>query len=436
MFAKLLRSSAFRAGVLCSVCAMAAGVEVGVARCDITPDVRQFKVPLAGYGARMGRPATGVHDPLHAKVLFFREGATAMALVTADLRSITPEFKTQIVDKAAGLGFTPDNVLVCASHTHAGPAMYPEKFWQFQFGTYDPAIVEVMSSNVARAIEEAVGNAAPAKVGYGEGAVEGFTRNRRWGYDTAAREAAGESPDIDPTLRILRVDALDGTPRALLVNFATHPTIAGAKNFTISAEWPGVLQAEIEKAFPGAVALFTNGAFADQSPAGAKGADDFEKIADFGTRLAQEAARLAKSVVTTAEARIACRRAEPPLPPLAFSEAATAGRYAHLLEQAREALPKAAELQVFAVGDTAMVGLPGEPICAVGQATRAAVAPHGFRNVLILGVANDYLGYILNAAEYAHGGYEVDQRSYYGPGLGDFIAQEAGKVAGQLGLGR
>src|SRR5438105_1962165 len=35
-------------------------LEVGVASCDITPDVTSHKVPLAGYGARKGKPSTGV----------------------------------------------------------------------------------------------------------------------------------------------------------------------------------------------------------------------------------------------------------------------------------------------------------------------------------------------------------------------------------------
>ena len=47
-------------------------LEVGVASCDITPDVKAHAVPMAGYGARKGQPATGVHDPLHAKILFLR----------------------------------------------------------------------------------------------------------------------------------------------------------------------------------------------------------------------------------------------------------------------------------------------------------------------------------------------------------------------------
>jgi hypothetical protein len=65
----------------------AEALEVGVAGCDITPDVTGHAVPLAGYGARKGQPATGVHDPLHAKVLFLREGQKSMALVTFSPRT-------------------------------------------------------------------------------------------------------------------------------------------------------------------------------------------------------------------------------------------------------------------------------------------------------------------------------------------------------------
>jgi len=411
---------------------LAGALEVGIARCDITPDVAAYKVPMAGYGARMGRPSEGVHDPLQAKVLVFRDGDTTMALVTADVRSCTSGFKTQIVEKA-GAPFTHDTVLVCASHIHSGPSMYPERFWQLQFGTYDPAIVQIMSTAVAEAIREAAEGAAPAKVGFGQARVEGFTRNRRWEYDTAAREAASETPAMHPVLGVLRVDGLDGACRALLVHFASHPTILGADNMLLSAGWPGVLQRELEEAFPGAMALYCNGAQGDQAPAGAQGADGFARIEDYGARLAQEAARVARDVTTRADAPVACARVLPELPSLVFSEAAQKGRYAHMAEAALEALPRQAEIQVFGVGDLALVGLPGEPLCEVGLATERAARAAGFANAVAVGLANNYIGYLVDEKEYAHGGYEVDARSYYGPGLGALIAEHAGAAAKAAG---
>lgn len=410
------------------VAQVATSLEIGVGVADITPDVHAFRVPMAGYGAREGKPATGVHDPLRAKVLYLRDGETSMALITCDLRSITPDFKAQILRKSGGLGLSANNLLVAASHTHDGPSIYAEKFWQLQFGAYDPEIVEVMSTAVAGALKHAVESAAPAKVGFGQTVAEGFTRNRRWTYDTAAREAAGETPLTDPALWVMRVDSMDGKPRALLVNFATHPTILGAENMEISAEWPGVLQRNLEEAFPGATVLYTNGAEGDQAPDGARGADDFEKVTDFGTRLARVAESVARAIETLPDVPIGFARSTPALPEFTFTEGAKS-RYGDFLTAAVEALPRTAEIQVFRIGPVALAGLPGEPILEVGKAVQQRVAEQGFEHVVVVSLANDYLGYIVNEKEYAHGGYEVDSRSYYGPGLGAFVAGQAARTA-------
>jgi len=62
----------------------------------------------------------------------------------------------------------------------------------------------------------------------------------------------------------------------------------------------------------------------------------------------------------------------------------------------------------------------------------ARVLEQSFEGAVVIGLANDYIGYLVNEPEYAHGGYEVESRSYYGPGLGAFLAEQAGKIAGEL----
>jgi neutral ceramidase len=407
-------------------------LEAGVASCDITPDVKAHAVPLAGYGDRKGQPSTGVHDPLHAKVLFLRDGRKSMALVTCDLRSVTPQLKQQALQKATDLGLNPETLFLCASHTHDGPSIFPEKFWQIQFGKCDPAVLDGMSSAIAAGLHAAAKSLVPARVGFGSERLDGLTRNRRWGYDNEARKAAGETPALNPILSVLRVDSDDGKCRALLVHFAAHPTILGASNMLVSAEWPGVMQQTLEAAFPGAVALYCNGAEGDQSPVGAQGADQFSRVKDFGTRLAGRAQAVAQGIQTTPDQPIGIVRITPDLPPIVFSPGASKGPYKAFEPLAQEALPRQAEIQVLRIGNTAMAGLPGEPICEVGVDTQKQLAAAGFRNVLTIGLANDYLGYIVNAKEYPHAGYEVDQRSYYGPGLGAWLASKAGEAALQL----
>jgi hypothetical protein len=428
--------SCFVAAAICLAFLLSAvpakALEVGVASCDITPDVKGHTVPMAGYGARKGQPSTGVHDPLHAKILFLRDDRQSMALVTCDLRSVTPQLKQQTVQKTIDLGINPATLFLCGSHTHDGPSIFPEKFWELQFGKCDPAIIDTMSSAIAGGLHAAARNLAPARVGFGSERLEGFTHNRRWGYDNEARKAAGETPAVNPILSVLRADGNDGKCRALLVHFATHPTILGASNMLISAEWPGVLQQTLEKAFPGAVALYCNGAEGDQSPAGVQGADEFARVKNFGTRLAHRTQTVAQGIETKPNQPIGIVRITPDLPPIEFSPGARKGPYKSYEPLAHEALPKQAEIQVLRIGDTALAGLPGEPICEVGMATQNQVAAAGFKNVLTIGLANDYLGYIVNEKEYPHAGYEVDTRSYYGPGLGSLLASKAGEAAAKL----
>lgn len=403
----------------------AGAVEMGTSVCDITPDVVQCVVPMAGYGARQGKPATGVHDALYAKSLYMREGETVMALVTVDLRSVTPELKGQIVSKTADLGLTGDNLMVCASHNHSGPSLYPEPFWQFQFGKYDPRIVEEMSTRIAKAIREAAATASPARVGRKLVQVDGFSENRRWNYDLDARNAVGEKPTVARDLWVMRIDSLAGECFGMLVNFATHPTILGADNMTLSAEWPGILQRELEELYPGAIAFFLNGALGDQSPGKCEGADDFERCYDFGMRLSVQANAAISAVETSPDFAIGYARRMPALPPITFSEGAMQGPYVALQDPAREALPKEAELQAFRIGPTYLVGVPGEPIHEVGEDIRMGLTKELRPDIVVVGLCNDYIGYIVNQKEYAHGGYEVDSRSYYGPGLGEFIVVQS-----------
>ena len=421
----------FLAGFLFAALTSSEALEIGLGTADITPDVTTFRVPLAGYGARLGRPATGIHDPLRAKVLYLNDKNRHMALIAVDLRSSTPEFKKQIVEKTADLGMNLDNIFVAASHTHAGPSMYPEKFWQMQFGKYDPAIVDIMTSAIAQAIRRAAAATIPARVGYAAKNLDGFTRNRRWRYNTEQRNANGETPNVEPKLSVVRFDDMNGECLALAVHFAAHPTILGAENMRISAEWPGVLQRELERAFPKCVALYLNGAEGDQSPAVGEGGDEFERMNNYGMRLAQYAAQLAEQIETRPDLSIGYMRCLPDLPEITFPESARR-KFAAYADAAREALPGKAELQLFQIGPIALAGLPGEPIMEVGQAVEEGFADSDFELPLAIGLANDYIGYIVNEKEYAHGGYEVESRSYYGSGLGAFIETEIALMGKKL----
>src|SRR5437899_3087895 len=92
-------------------------LNAGVARVDITPPL-ELKASLGGYGDRMNKPATGVHDRLWAKAIVFRQGDKRFALVTADMLGFPAGFKTAVLDSLASDRWRPDEVMLLASHSH------------------------------------------------------------------------------------------------------------------------------------------------------------------------------------------------------------------------------------------------------------------------------------------------------------------------------
>jgi hypothetical protein len=69
---------------------------------------------------------------------------------------------------------------------------------------------------------------------------------------------------VDPRVTTLRVDRRDGSPMAVVVNFAAHPTVSTElRPWDVSRDVPGAVCDGLEAAFPGATALYVQGACGD-----------------------------------------------------------------------------------------------------------------------------------------------------------------------------
>jgi hypothetical protein len=105
---------------------MAALLQAGVARAVITPPVQSTW--QGGYAARE-RPAEGIHDDLVATALAFDgagDPARRVAIVSADVISFRDEQVQRIRRIIDEQGAVPGGrVMLCCSHTHGGPALYP-----------------------------------------------------------------------------------------------------------------------------------------------------------------------------------------------------------------------------------------------------------------------------------------------------------------------
>ena len=164
------------------------------------------------------------------------------------------------------------NILVAATHTHAGPAGLRADL--------DAPLTETTARLIAGAIDAAAHRMQPAVLKAGRGSVDSVSQNRR--------DPSGPADDV---LRVLLVDSPNPRDGAVasIVNFACHPTVLFHTNMEMSADYPGQALATVRKIVGDAPSLFFNGACGDVNPAWIK--QDHHEAERVGSIVGAEAAR-------------------------------------------------------------------------------------------------------------------------------------------------
>ena len=378
----------------------------GVGKAEITPPVG---TPLAGYGARAGKPSTGVHDPTEARALIIDNGVEKVAFVSVDHLGYDHAMVERIRSIAsAATEIKPDRIFVMSSHTHAGGGAYLEIF-PILAGRYDPKIRAFYEERAAEAIVRANRDLKPARIAVGAGEARGISRFRsKWPPDGP----------VYPEVGVIRIDsAATGKPIAVLMNFAAHPTVLGAKNFEFSADYVGYARSALEKMMGGEVmAIFANGAQGTIAPHAFQGNTEWERAENVGTILAAEVFKVSLMIKPQETTEIRLARATfdiKPQPPTGFP--------------AGVPFPPAYTTEVNAISfdnRVAFVTIPGELSSILNLQIKERGRLLGFEKTFLLGLTNDALGYIITEDEYRHKTYE-SSISLFGPNFGSFITNEA-----------
>lgn len=229
-------------------------LKIGLSKTIITPPLG---TDLVGYFNH--RPANGVLDDLHLRVMLLeQEGITAGFLVY-DLCFLTAEFVDQVRSslKEAGFGFA-DNLSLSAIHTHTGPSLCTF------FGIEPvPSYVSDLVHKSVEAVREAAMRMAPAELSVSAVDFNPYAFVRRyWMKNGKVVTNPGRfNPDIvapesefDHTVSVLAVKQ-EGRISALMVNLANHTDTIGGE--MISADWPGRMEREIQHALTEDIPVFT-----------------------------------------------------------------------------------------------------------------------------------------------------------------------------------
>ena len=292
MYQRVITFSVLLAGILAFMPNAHAELKAGVARVSITPLEVGLPTQLGGYGERNGKPAEGIHDTINAKAVVLDMDGERAAIVSLDICTMTRCLTEEAIAAANVPGLRYENVLMCATHSHAGTEGLSMERRNVanntHIGLFDEKVLEFTRDRVAQALKEAAANLRPVKVGVGVQHLPGMNENRR--HDGAA---------TDEDMTVLRLDTLDGKPYAVLVNYTAHPTISVPETMLISCDWPGFMQRTVQDLVPGAECIYFNGSEGDVRPGGYTGGSRYEMMENYGRKVGIIAAELAKSVKTS-----------------------------------------------------------------------------------------------------------------------------------------
>ena len=420
------------------------------------------------------RFAEGVVDPLLLRCLALECGEDTVLLMAVDTCEIATDYSNKVRKHVSEVTGVPvEAIFFHATHTHTGADLY------FRNGRneLDEQYCVLVYNRAADAAVMALADLKPAKMGYAVAQAPNiaFVRRFRMKDGSVQTNPGVDNPgilhpigDVDERVNVLRFDR-EGAETLVLMNFGNHPdTVGGCK---LSADWPGLSCVALERALPNVKAIFFNGAEGDVNhvnvhPRGGDLNDMFNDFDDVtrgyghtlhmanvvaggvmqvyskvkyvevdSLRFAQKLVKI-PSNMPTAEQLVEARRIndlhnagkDEELPysgMMLTTVVAEAGRMVNL-EHGPEYYEMA--LGAVAIGDVAMVAIPGEPFTGIGRGLKLA---EGWGMVMPTCLTNGCEGYFPMQDSYDEGGYEA-RSSYFKAGVAELLIDEGKKLLGSL----
>ena len=427
--------------------------KVGLAHVKITPE---RPVRMSGYASRT-KPFEKVAADLYVKVLVLedRDGHRGV-LVTSDLLGFPADVAEPICERLQKkIGLKREQILLNSAHTHAWPLLSlkapakddPDSGDALRTVEY----TRQLQDKVVEAVAQASEHLEPARLSWGSG-VANFVMNRREFTPNGIILGVNPRGLADRTVPVLRVDAADGKPRAILFGAATHNTTLGPDNYEICGDYAGYAQNYVEEKFPKVQAMFMLGCAGDSNP---YPRGTMELARKHGKTLGEEVCRVVEGKLRPVNGPLQIAFAKVDLP---LQTSLTREELKKLADDKRNiksycAIQMLAQLDrgdklathytcpltVWQFGrDLTLVGLSGEVVVDYVPMLEKALGPN---QLWIAGYCNDVFGYLPSARVAAEGGYET--RGLYSGGAGFFdpkaegvLVQKVRELAKQAGRQR
>ncbi|MBI4703964.1 MAG: neutral/alkaline non-lysosomal ceramidase N-terminal domain-containing protein [Deltaproteobacteria bacterium] len=400
---------------------------------------------------------TRQHGALTARAVALSRGpAHEVVLVRTDTVGIFQHLREAVLaelQQRTGRDWD-DALIIAGNHTHSGPGrmILAQGMLTLLADSFFPEFYDRIVDALADVVEQALGDLAPAELGWTKAACHEAHHDRRCENDHL--DQVQELPDL-PVVAVRR----GGKLAALVMSYAYHGTVLGIEDLTLSGDMGAAAEQKIAERLdhPVQVLLF-NAWGADMSPgdptidpaaAGAEQPAGYDKMQGLGVRIADAVLPQLEAIQYTAEPelRAETHRASINRELLGYDEETfpypNGAVYCGVsngncddatpvegLDQGcvqfspEEPAPDQTLFTAGWIGGLSFVTGPGEWSTALAGGVLDQLRALRGGEAMFLGYANDYMGYSIGERDWWQGGYETGG-ALWGPKQGDYLAARA-----------
>lgn len=390
-------------------------VFAGFSRISITPFLSDIidnpfegqlnKVPIAGFGQRKTKYATGIHDSVFVKSVALRVGQQTLVIVGADLL-IMP---TNIIDSVTAIlskaGIQRNQLFFTATHTHSSVGGWGSGLLaKLIAGKKNVGIEMWLTKQITKSILNAIADLHQATLGVGSFNGAPYIHNR----------LTGDPLHNFNDFSFLMVEQI-GRKKAIIGSFSAHATTVRSRNTLISGDYPGYWQRKMESSgFE--MAMFCGGSMGGQSPVGR--GSEYDNAKFIGESLADSASLNIKNTTTSGKLSLSALTLKISLPKyhmrLSKNRNFTSG-----LSQWLMPLPENVYLQAMKINNSIWIFTPGDFSGELALTLKKLYSGR-VNQVIVSGYNGSYVGYIIPSKYFYLDYSESKSMGWFGPNMGDY----------------
>lgn len=217
-------------------------------------------VGMLGYGM-YAQKIEGVETPQYARAFVVEQGKKKLAFISADICFSTNYLKDQVIAQLQlnhpTLGYTDENVMITAQHTHSTAGGYTQHLaYNFVVPGFQEDVFLCYANALVQVIVQADANLKPGNIHHH---TDAFDKDAEICFNRSVRaynqnpEVAGRVPmkkrhlAADRTMKLLRFDDEDGQPIGSFNWFGVHTTSVSSRQRKVCYDNKGYAASYMEK---------------------------------------------------------------------------------------------------------------------------------------------------------------------------------------------